>query len=131
MARITFPDFRIDKIPSLVREYYGKLASIVRHDMVTKRMNCAEARALVAARTLLRGVNAKNMAMCQACRGAAALLVEAGDAWVAAEATMLSGGQIGGEALWAKHVTVSLKCDRLTFLGASRARVFWHPFSVH
>ena len=55
------------------------------------------ARALVAACTLPREVNPKNMVRSQACRVAAALLTEVGDSRVTSEAMTLSVWCIGGD----------------------------------
>ena len=109
VARITRNRI-LDQVHSLVRDYYEKLASTVRQYMTNKGMGCAAARASVAASTLQWGVDPKRMVKSHACRAAATLLMEAGDEWVTTrEATKLSRGLIGGDALWAKHVTVSSK----------------------
>lgn len=50
--------------------------------------------------------------------------MEAGDSWATSEETTLSGGRIGGQVLWVKHVTVNLFMCQLPFLG-HRARVRW------
>lgn len=114
VARITRNRI-VGQVPSLVRDYYGKLASTVRRYMTTKGMGCAAARASVAASTLQCGVDPRRMVRSHACRAAATLLMEAGDEWMTtSETTKLSRGLIGGEVLWPKHVTVSLKCPQIT-----------------
>lgn len=64
--------------PSIVRDFYGALASIVRQCMTTEGIDCATARKLVAARVLQRAVDPKDTVKSQVCCAALPLLKEAG-----------------------------------------------------
>lgn len=96
-------------VPSLLRKFYLTMADMVRNEMRHRHLPCEFTRASVSRdmQLSLRAV-VKDPVVVQVWRGAATLLIDAGDDWVSGPAAGLPHACIGGEKTWAASVLVSL-----------------------
>lgn len=95
-------------VPSLLRKFYLTMAGMVRNEMFYRDFPCEFARASVSHSMLSEEGVVKDPVVVQAWRGAASLLINAGDVWVSRSAAGPPHACIGGEETWAASVLVSL-----------------------